>query len=367
MRLRIPLAVTAVALTAVALTSAVTGGSPFAAEPVRAGSAPREPTCAARHPAVFPISTRIHGGPATYHPGGGSRTWSLDLTNETDAECADIHPVLVLIDEKRTLATRQIQLEFSDGKRRHPVRFERTDRGENIGVFDDGFPGFRVGPGRTLTVQARLTFTSDARPNSVVANAAVVQRRDDDGDWVGESGDYRFTLTNGKDKGKSKSKEKGKGKGRDEGGEQSGRRPGEQRDEPDAGLREPGHDSGTASGRTPDGTGPTTDTGSTPTTDTGSTPDSDTGSTPDTDTRTDTGAGKEPDTAPDSDTDTDTAPGTGAGEEPAPDTDVSPFSPDELALTGSRSLRGLGLASGALLFLGAALVAGSRRLRTDRR
>ncbi|MFF1683673.1 hypothetical protein [Streptomyces sp. NPDC058254] len=361
MRLRIPLAVTAVALTVVALTSAVTGGSPFAAEPIRAGSAPREPTCAARHPAVFPISTRIHGGPATYHPGGGSRTWSLDLTNETDAECADIHPVLVLIDEKRTLATRQIQLEFSDGKRRHPVRFERTDRGENIGVFDDGFPGFRVGPGRTLTVQARLTFTSDARPNSVVANAAVVQRRDDDGDWVGESGDYRFTLTNGKDKSKGKSKEKGKGKekekgkekgkGRDEGGEQSGRRPGEQRDEPDAGLREPGHDSGTASSRTPDGTGPTTDTGSTP----------------DTGTRTDTGAGKEPDTAPDTDTDTDTAPDAGAGEEPAPDPDVSPFSPDELALTGSRSLRGLGLASGALLFLGAALVVGSRRLRTDRR
>ncbi|MET7927355.1 hypothetical protein ABZT43_25820, partial [Streptomyces sp. NPDC005349] len=31
-------------------------------------------------------------------------------------------------------------------------------------------------------------FTSDARPNSVVANAAVVQRRGDDGDWVGQSG-----------------------------------------------------------------------------------------------------------------------------------------------------------------------------------
>ncbi|MFD3560275.1 hypothetical protein ACFWVU_11465 [Streptomyces sp. NPDC058686] len=361
MRLRTPLAVTAVALTAVALTSAVTGGSPFAAEPVRAGSAPREPTCAARHPAVFPISTRIHGGPATYHPGGGSRTWSLDLTNETDAECADIHPVLVLIDEKRTLATRQIQLEFSDGKRRHPVRFERTDRGENIGVFDDGFPGFRVGPGRTLTVQARLTFTSDARPNSVVANAAVVQRRDDDGDWVGESGDYRFTLTNGKEKGK----EKGKGKGRDEGGEQSGRRPGEQRDEPDAGLREPGHDSGTASGRTPDGTGPTTDTGPTP--DTRTTPDTDPRTTPDTGTRTDTGAGKEPDPDTDPDTDLDTDPDTGVGKEPDTAPDVSPFSPDELALTGSRSLRGLGLASGALLVLGAALVAGSRRLRTDRR
>ncbi|MFF1353625.1 hypothetical protein [Streptomyces sp. NPDC058297] len=352
MRLRTPLAVTAVALTAVALTSAVTGGSPLAADPVRAGSVPREPTCVARHPAVFPISTRIHGGPTTYHPGGDSRTWSLDLTNETDAECAGIHPVLVLIDEKRTLETRQIRLEFSDGKRRHPVRFERTDRGENIGVFDDGFPGFRVGPGRTLTVRARLTFTSDARPNSVVANAAVVQRRDDDGDWVGESGDYRFTLTD--DKGKHKER-KDKRKDKDEGGEQSGRRPGEQRDEPDAGLREPGHDSGTASGRTPDGTSHTTG----PTTDTG--------------TGTDTGAGKEPGTAPhtdpgtapdtDPDTDPRTAPDTGAGKEP----DVSPLSPSELALTGSRSLRGLGVASGALLFLGAALVAGSRRLRTDRR
>ncbi|MFD8771944.1 hypothetical protein, partial [Streptomyces sp. NPDC059916] len=241
MRPRIPLAVTAVAL-----TSVVTGGPALAADPVGSGSDPREPTCVAEHPADFPIGTRIHGGPATYHPGGGFRTWSLDLTNKTDAECADIHPVLVLIDKKRTLETRQIQLEFSDGKRQHPVRFERTDRDENIGVFDDGFPGFRVGPGKTVTVRARLTFTSDARPNSVVANAAVVQRRDDDGDWVGESGDYRFTLTDEE---------------KDGGGEQSGRPPGKQRDEPgagDDGLLEPGRDSGTASGRPTDGPGPTT-------------------------------------------------------------------------------------------------------------
>lgn len=237
MRPRIPLAVTAVAL-----TSVVTGGPALAADDAgRAGSAAREPTCATPHPADFPISTRIHGGPTTYHPGGGFRTWFIDLTNRTDAECADIHPVLVLIDKKRTLATRQIQLEFSDGKRRHPVRFERTDQDENIGVFDDGFPGFRVGPGKTVTVQARLTFTSDAVPNSVVANAAVVQRRDDDGDWVGQSRDYRFTLTDEE---------------KDRGGEQSGRPPGEQRDEPgaaDDGLLEPGRDSGTASGRPPTG------------------------------------------------------------------------------------------------------------------
>lgn len=238
MRPRIPLAVTAMAL-----TSVVIGGPALAADPVGSGSGPREPTCSAEHPADFPIGTRIHGGPTTYHPGGGFRTWSLDLTNKTDAECAYIHPVLVLIDKQRTLVTRQIQLEFSDGGRQHPVRFERTDRDENIGVFDDGFPGFRVGPGKTVTVRARLAFTSDTRPNSVVANAAVVQRRDDDGDWVGESGDYRFTLTD------EEKDEGGEPSGRPP-GEASGRPPGEQRDEPgarDDGLLEPGRDSGTAS------------------------------------------------------------------------------------------------------------------------
>ncbi|MGW6358157.1 hypothetical protein ACWFR5_24075 [Streptomyces sp. NPDC055092] len=329
MRPRIPLAVTAVAL-----TSVVTGGPALAAdEAVRAGSAAREPTCASPHPADFPIRTRIHGGPTTYHPGGGFRTWFIDLTNRTDAECAEIHPVLVLIDKKRTLATRQIQLEFSDGKRRHPVRFERTDQDENIGVFDDGFPGFRVGPGKTVTVQARLTFTSDAVPNSVVANAAVVRRRDDDGDWVGQSRDYRFTLTDEE---------------KDRGGEQSGRPPGEQRDETgaaDDGRLEPGRDSGAASGRPTDGPGRTTTAPiPTPT----STPTS----------TTDTGTGTDPSADPST--------GTGTGTDGDGDHGGGLFAPGELARTGPRSLRGLGLASGALLVVGAALVAGSRRLRTDR-
>jgi hypothetical protein len=332
MRPRIPLAVTAVAL-----TSVVTGGPARAADPVPAGSAPLEPTCAAQNPADFPISTRIRGGPTTYHPGGGFRTWSLVLTNKTDAECAGIHPVVVLIDKKRTLATRQIQLEFSDGKRHHPVRFERTEWDENVGVFDDGFPGFRVGPGKTVTVKARLTFTSDAEPNSVVANAAVVRRRDDDGDWVGESGAYRFTLTD------------------DEEGEQSGRRPGERRDEPDTGddgLRKPGRDSGTASARPTDGTGPTT--GST----TGPTTRPTTGPT----TGSDSGAG----TGTDADGGEDAGEGTGTDAGVGADPDGRPLSPDELARTGPRSLHGLGLASGALFIGGAALVAGSRRLRSGR-
>ncbi|WP_432177991.1 hypothetical protein [Streptomyces sp. NBC_00063] len=341
MRPRIPFAVTALAL-----TSVVTGGPALAAGPAGSASGPREPTCTGRHPADFPIDTRIHGGPTTYRPGGGFRTWSLGLTNKTDAECASIHPVLVLIDKKRTLATRQIRLEFSDGKRRHPVRFERTDRDENIGVFDDGFPGFRVGPGKTVTVRARLAFTSDARPNSVVANAAVVQRRDDDGDWVGESGDYRFTLTDEE---------------KDGGGEQSGRPRGEQRDEPDAGddgLLEPGRDSGTASvrptGRPRPATTPPrpTLTATAPTT---AVPRRTPAPTP----TADAGAGDG----------TDTGTGTGADTGTATEGDHGdlPLTPSELARTGRRSLRGLGLTSGVLLVGGVALVAGSRRLRTDRR
>ncbi|WP_223774813.1 LPXTG cell wall anchor domain-containing protein [Streptomyces sp. 135] len=72
--------------------------------------------------------------------------------------------------------------------------FEKTDQDENIGVLDDGFPGFTVGPGRTVTVKVRLAFTSDALPNRVMASAALVQRREDDGEWVGDSNDYGFAV-----------------------------------------------------------------------------------------------------------------------------------------------------------------------------
>ncbi|MEU3945761.1 hypothetical protein [Streptomyces sp. NPDC029526] len=81
--------------------------------------------------------------------------------------------------------------------RPHPVRLELTDQDELVGALADdeaGFPGFTVAPGRTLTVKLRLQFTSDAVANEVVANAAVVQRHKDDGDWVGQSNDYRFRI-----------------------------------------------------------------------------------------------------------------------------------------------------------------------------
>ncbi|GHE86111.1 hypothetical protein GCM10018772_07030 [Streptomyces fumanus] len=158
------------------------------------------PACTAPEDHTFPLTTRLHGGPAVYRAGGGYGTWFLDLTNTTDRTCEDIHPVVVLVDERRALEPAQPRLEFYDGTRPHPVRLTETDADELVGVLADdaaGFPGFTVGPGRTLTVPVRLAVTSDAVPNEVTANAAVVQRRDGDGEWVGQSGDYRFRIEAG--------------------------------------------------------------------------------------------------------------------------------------------------------------------------
>ncbi|MFF5366500.1 hypothetical protein [Streptomyces sp. NPDC013187] len=158
------------------------------------------PACAAPDDHTFPLTTRIHGGPDSYTAGGGFGTFSVDLTNTTDRTCAGIHPVVVLVDGKRALEPSQPRLEFFEGGHAHPVRFEKTGEDELVGAFaDEGndFAGFTVGPGETVTVKVRLTLTSDAVPNEVTANAAVVQRHDDDGDWVGQSNDYRFRIDDG--------------------------------------------------------------------------------------------------------------------------------------------------------------------------
>ncbi|KUN36642.1 hypothetical protein AQJ30_20620 [Streptomyces longwoodensis] len=142
----------------------------------------------------FPLTTRLRGGPAAYEAGGGYGTWSLDLTNTTDRTCTGVHPVVVLVDARRALRPSQPLLEFYADGRPHPVRFQRTDEDELVGAFD-GFPGFTVGPRATVTVRVRLAFTSDTVPDGITADAAVVQRHGDDGDWVGQSADYRFTVT----------------------------------------------------------------------------------------------------------------------------------------------------------------------------
>ncbi|MER7836835.1 hypothetical protein ABTY98_13190 [Streptomyces sp. NPDC096040] len=160
-----------------------------------AAPAVADASCAGADEQGFPLSTRIHDGPSSYQAGGGYGTWYLDLTNTTGRTCTDIHPVVVLVDDKRVLKPSQTELEFYDGPRTRPVKLTETDESELVGVFDaDGFPGLTVAPGATVSVKVRLAVASDAVPNAVTANAAAVQRRGDDGDWVGESNDYRFGI-----------------------------------------------------------------------------------------------------------------------------------------------------------------------------
>ncbi|WP_329223849.1 hypothetical protein OG352_16180 [Streptomyces sp. NBC_01485] len=172
------------------------------------------PSCAGPDAGGFPLTTRLHGGPDSYRAGGGYGIWYLDLTNTTRRTCDGVHPVVVLVDARRALKPSQPHLEFYADGQPHQVRFESTDDAELVGAFTDenadeqtgeggeaneaveadDFPGFTVGPGRTLTVKLRLSLGSDAVPNAVTANAAVVQRHGDDGDWIGQSNDYRFAI-----------------------------------------------------------------------------------------------------------------------------------------------------------------------------
>ncbi|MFC8621488.1 peptidase [Streptomyces anulatus] len=237
----------------ITVPAALLGGPQAAALP--AASAPaslaadRQPVCGDPDAKDFPIETRIQDAPDRYASGGGYGTWFLDLTNTTDTTCRALHPVLVLADRDRRLASDQIQLEFSEPGRpgiEHRVTWESTDRDEQIGVFGgerddrrekaeggeegeagtstgtgtgagmgtgtgadgsgDGFLGFTVPAGETVSVRVRMAFTSDTDPGPVTAHAAVVQRRHqdkakgggrEDGEWVGESEDYAFVIVDG--------------------------------------------------------------------------------------------------------------------------------------------------------------------------
>ncbi|MEU7299279.1 hypothetical protein [Streptomyces sp. NPDC007206] len=162
--------------------------------PAAASAAP-PPACAGADARAFPLAARIRGGPPSYEAGGGYGTWYLDLTNTAGETCTGIHPVVVLVDDKYALRPDQPQLEFYDGARPLPVTFESTDEQELVGVLDGaGFEGFAVPPGKTVSVKLRLALPSDTPSDQVTVNAAVVQRRGDDGDWVGESNAYRFAI-----------------------------------------------------------------------------------------------------------------------------------------------------------------------------
>ncbi|WP_411073394.1 hypothetical protein [Streptomyces sp. cmx-4-7] len=171
------------------------GAPPPPVAPLIPAPDPPTPGCGTPDDGAFPLDTRIHGGPAGYAAGGPFQDWRLDLTNTTGSPCSGVHPVLVLTDHDRVLRPEQIRFEFYDAgaARWHPVAFEETSEAENVGVFTD-FGGFAVPAGETLTVPVRLAFGAGAAPGEVVVNAAIVQRRGADGDWIGDSGDYRLTV-----------------------------------------------------------------------------------------------------------------------------------------------------------------------------
>ncbi|MBT2539966.1 hypothetical protein J7E99_04395 [Streptomyces sp. ISL-44] len=203
MRVRKALALGAVL--SAALVAATAPTAPTAAADVGTGGGARpapalpsraKATCGDGKSTAFPIGARIRGGPAVYRTGGGPQTWYLDLTNTTDSLCTAIHPVVVLTDKARALRPAHLRMEFDTPSGTLPVSLERTDRDEIIAVFDGGsaFPGFTVAAGGSLTVRVGLAFASDAPTGEVVADAALVQRNGDDGDWIGEADGYRFSV-----------------------------------------------------------------------------------------------------------------------------------------------------------------------------
>lgn len=201
MRLRKALALTAVlvAVTVAAPTAAADIGTGGGARPAPALPSRVEATCGDGKSAQFPIGARIRGGPAVYRTGADAQTWYLDLTNTTATQCTAIHPVVVFTDEARALRPAHFRMEFEATGApggTFPVSLEHTDRDEIIAIFDggDAFSGFTVGPGGSLTVTVRLAFAPDAPHGEAVADAALVQRKGDDGDWVGEVGGYRFDV-----------------------------------------------------------------------------------------------------------------------------------------------------------------------------
>ncbi|MDX3375164.1 peptidase [Streptomyces sp. ME02-6991-2A] len=387
-RLRDARALAALGLAAgIAVPAALLGGSQAVAHPAHASlaagtaagtaaeAADEQPACGDPGAKEFPIEARIQNAPTTYASGGGYGTWFLDLTNTTDTACRALHPVLVLNDEDRKLTTEQIQLKFSEPGRpgtEHRVTWETTDRHEQIGVFDgdpgpapadssgssddsdssdesdssdDGFLGFTVPAGTTVSVRVRMAFTSDTAPGRVTAHAAVVQRRHqdkakgggrEDGDWVGESGAYRFVIVDGA----------------------TGEVPRPERTEEDSGDRTD----------VPAEPRPRTDTSSTAPTPTPTPTRAPTSTITPTPTPTYTGPGKEPAPSPSRLPRPDGSPApredAGGKERPARPPHYATGRPlPELARTGPELLPWAGATAAALVLCGGALVMKGRRMR----
>jgi hypothetical protein len=191
-----PAALLGSAATAAVVTAraAAVGMAKPAAAPRLLESQGQQPTCGKASDLDFPIDTRIHGGPAVHHPGGGFQEWSVELANTTAETCRNIHPVIIFAGRERGLTPAGIALAFYDEGTAdwRPVVPEATAEDEIVGVLDG--PGLAVPARKTITVKVRLALAAGTPPNEVTVNAAIVQRQGEDGDWVGESGDYRFAV-----------------------------------------------------------------------------------------------------------------------------------------------------------------------------
>ncbi|MEU5285994.1 peptidase [Streptomyces sp. NPDC020755] len=422
-RLRDARALAALGLAAgITVPAALLGGPQAAAQaaaPAPASlAADQQPVCGDPAAKDFPIETRIQDAPDRYASGGGYGTWFLDLTNTTDTSCRALHPVLVLADRDRRLTSDQIQLEFSEPGRpgiEHRVTWERTDRDEQIGVFggerddrrekaergeegeagtssgtdaedtaaedtdtgtgsdgdddDDGsgdaFRGFTVPAGATVSVRVRMAFTSDTTPGPVTAHAAVVQRRHqdkakgggrEDGEWVGESKGYPFVIVDGATGGIREPEQPRSERPQPE-SPRSVRpdpvrpdpvRPDPERPDPE--RADPGDGTRPDPERPDPGDGPRTEAGD--------------------GTRTDPGAGRDP--VPDRDPGPRPSARPGTGEQGRGADEDHPGRPPrdglgrplpELARTGAESLAWTGVAAGALLLGGSALLRYARRVR----
>ncbi|TVL89209.1 hypothetical protein [Streptomyces sp. SAJ15] len=237
MRLPSAPAVRLVMAALVALTPLAPGASAEAVAAARHGASARHPApvaeavptaaavpgCGDANSADFPLDASLQADPSDYARGGDWRVWRLQLRNTTERACRSIHPVVVMAGRDRKLRPRHIRLEFHDkeltaGERRarqtwRPVRFETTDQHESVGILEaPGFPGFTVPAGRAVEVALRLRLTDDAPLGPVVAAITTVQRRDRDGDWVGQSDSHAFTVV------AAARTEGGAGDGRAEGG-----------------------------------------------------------------------------------------------------------------------------------------------------